>query len=456
MNSNSIKTCFFIFFIGTTLLFNSDAQAQPNMCSQWVDCNLNLAADLNPVTEMSSNFVYDQESAHFVFFQQTDSPNYGNYDPTAYQDMIDHVECGYRYLICEVGLTAVSATDKYHIYVGDHPSSSATYQDYLKQADHFVTEPMAFDYIYSTLTHELFHKIQSEHYAYSIYQNLTEGLASLVEQLPSELNFSTALGKVGRSSAFTKPEDTGPYSYNVFLRYMFEQIEGPPPSPTDVNSDWAVRNHLRDFMDSIATVGANQTLATYLAAYLPTALTANSTVTSLDNLYDNFQVARYSYKDVDSILQPRAALQNKDMYMPLAWQDDLNLYSIGNIIDVGTIMTFDNSNVIYGYTPDFGFQTFLDAEYNILEPNLATVGRLRFEKTLYDDFIRFQLVIKDNVAGTVMRRKILRGTNTSQTLTIPANVTISEMALIVYTVEDSPVNTGNGKVYTMTVEGLTP
>lgn len=456
MSKNIKLLAFFslLLLIGVQTFTSSSVKASPNSCPQWNDCELTLSADLNPVLEYSSNFVLDQETTHFVFFQQDDSPNFGNYDASSYQNMIDQVECGYRYLICEVGLTPVHATQKTHIYVGDHPSSSATYTDYLNQSDYFVTDLSAFDYTYSTMTHELFHKIQSKQYAYSVHMNLTEAIASLAAQLPSELNFETAIVKVGRISGLTSPEYSRSYALNVFLRYMFEQIQGTPLSPLDVNSDWAVKANLSAFMDSIVSSGPNLTLSEYLTNYLPTALNASSTVFSLDNLYDNFQVARYAAKFIDPLVQPQAALQTINM---IPWNvQDLNPYSTGNVINVGDILNFDNSNVMYGIVQDYGFQYFLNAEYNILEPDLATVGRLRFEKTLYDDNIRFQVIIKDNVSGTVFRKKILKGATTMQTVRIPANITVSELALVVYTVADNPINTGTGKLFTMTVKGLAP
>ena len=443
------------YFLGLlSVLYFNQLNAQDNICSMWTDCNLTLSSNTTPEPSRSSNFVFDQETEHFVFFQQNDSPNYGNYDPNSYQNMIDQLECGYRYLVCEVGLIPPSLTDKTQIYVGDHPSRAYTYEDFLDQSDYFVTDPFVFDYTYSTMTHEFFHKIQFDSYIYTGYLNVNEGLASLVEQLPSELNFSTSLGKVGRTTAFSQPHSSGSYGLNVFLRYMFEQIQGPPATPLDVNSDWAVGEQLLAFMDTLVSVGPNLNLPDYLAAYLPTAITANSTVLNLDNLYDNFQVARYAYPHVDPLIQPRASFQNKDTY--LNHYGNLNFYSTGNILNVGTVLNFDNSNVIYGPVQDYGFQYFLNAEYHIIEPDLANVGRMRFEKTLYDDFIRFQIMIRDDTQGKVYRRKILQGTTTTETLNIPQNVTVSEMVLVIYTVDGNPVTTGNGKTFTMTIEGLTP
>jgi len=419
------------------------SKAGASVCTDWGDCELALGVDYTLEVGYETYLLTD-ESTHFVVFHDPASPNAVALPPADLQVVVDELECAYRYQICELGLVPPS-TDKLHVYIDDATSSAGPKGFMTLNAG--ILGPG--DFVYTTTHHELYHVVESG-YTWSSYELFTEARATMVEGLASEQSFDSHLRRVDRVGEFYDPGGfgLGAYKKNLFWRFLLEQLEGLPADLNDINASYAVSDALEDTLLEQAnlklTLGRNPTINEFLEAYVPTRRNRVDSLTcDVPSLLEDYATMRYAFRHVALEDQPEYTMLNQADYIAAAPFSTVFWETSGS--------TITTSPTVFANVPE-GFPVFMSGEYHKFDLDSCVDG-VEIEKTVFDDFLRFQIILKMS-DGTVDVRDVLE-TSTIETVSLESfKADIVEMVLVIYTVNDNPVTTGMGRLYSVSVTGL--
>lgn len=129
-----------------------------------------------------------------------------------------------------------------HVYIGNFLNSNSGPTGRIAIADHVLTPQSNLAKLHTTPVHEFFHLIQSKGYlgGWSTYEAISEGLASLAEQMVSWENFQYSMQDMSRTNFISTPHQPGMYSYSLLYRYMAEQLIGYPGVQGGLVQDYAM------------------------------------------------------------------------------------------------------------------------------------------------------------------------------------------------------------------------
>ena len=396
----------------------------------------------------NQGYVLFDETEHFLLFQQTTSPSYALFDQGRADTLGDQLECGYRYYVCHLGLLA-PATEKIHVYVGDHGSSVLYGTTYLSLSDSLISIPGATDdVLLTTPVHELFHFVQYRSYGFTTTQSLGEGLAALAEQLVSTSNLQASFARTERLTPFQSPNysPVSEYGFHLFWRYAMEQIAGRRTS-LPIAPDEAVAELLEDAIRAALDTPGRATRDVLDTLHYATA-SLQSADCDPERLLDDYVTMRYAVRHVDPLRQPRYTLLAAGTLLA---QADLSLTwtSSGTALAPGDVAGFENASVTYApFLPFQGYNAFLGTEYHQLLLDPAVTG-LVVTDLAPDPDLRHQLIVR--YPGSVVARQVLDA-GTSETVVLRSPQSVLEVVLASYTVQQDPYDSGVGRVYDVSVE----
>ena len=425
-------------------------------CGDWGTCNTALPGDKTPNASFP-NHVYDTDTEHFVIFLDPTSPDYLSIDPDRYLIMQEQLECAYRYFVCE-RKQEFPHTAKIPVYVGDH--ARAIYgQDYIELGEWILTNtPGREAKVYTQPVHEFFHRLAFDSGAYNGRLDLTEGLASLAEQMVSYETFTQSLSDDlgGRTTMLTQPQNDFSHGKSIFLRYFLEQLAGDELGRT-VDEDWAVDELLGPLLDWMRTLYNEDPDVILQSLVKSHAVPGVSLSTEYDQIVNDFVTMRYAFDKVES---RRTCRDGRDLYRQVKYsfrnsseleeEATLALYSSGTVLRVGDTLEASNHNVDYGgFTPILGFRTFLGAEYHAFTVG-SRVSNLLLTRGKTEDNVRFQVIFQRQ-DGCVIPHEVLAGGTFTEVVPIPTGSPIEEIVLVAYTV-NATLTDGLGRLFGVTVE----
>ena len=442
-----------------TVVLALAAPARAEVCSAWPDCDTGLTLNATPEPGHPT-FVLDAETEHFALFVDPASAYAGQHDPARRQTLEDQLECAYRYFVCELG-RSLPYGEKTQVYLSNVARAPAS-GTYLEVLEVMVTNNAAYDTSLITQpVHEFFHRLAFSGGSYNSYQGVSEGLATLAEQMCSSDNLDNSLAQSTRLRLLTEPEwERYGYGMSLFYRYLFERLTGNPSSPSDIDEDWAVREQIGPALDELAT-NYNEDQVSFLSNLFASQWVAGvSTAATLDEVIEDFQTARYAFDFVN----PRRTCRLGRLRFP-QWRYSfpnrakigaaatLVPYASGVTLAPGDLLNLQNLATNYGggAALNDGFQNYLGAEYHVFSLDPA-VTALRFIESPYvdDPEVRYQLIVRAN-NDCVYARPVL-ATLADETVPIPAAGRVTEVVFVVYSVNHNPVTTLAGQFFDVEIE----
>jgi uncharacterized delta-60 repeat protein len=433
-----------------------DAASESQSCSDHTDCDLSLSAD-TVQHEGFETYAYHSETAHFVFFMDSESAETPLIASADLDIGKDALECAYKYYVCEKDWSSPN-TEKTHIYIGDVNSATDSTDHHITLTDALFMTTNNPDMDMKTLAHEFFHLVQQPYYT-SSDENIKEAPAVLGEQLISRSIYDDSIETRELYLESLHQTFTSSYDKNLFFRFVFEQLGGishdrVTMDPWDISRNRATYylKELSEYLYADSSSHIISDIVTALDEFIPVYATDDSLARTLTDMEMNFITAQYAYYYADPELDPKYTFLIAD---DLATYYSMAFYSENNAISLGNVTNFTNANTSYdtplGTYDPYGFWGYLNGEYHELDLD-AGVTQLRFTDISVDEYIKAQLILR-YADGDIVMKPLFDGTSTD-TIEIPLPSELTEVVFVAFTTRYNPLSTSEGRTYEISVEGL--